>query len=199
MVRQKKLDESEVTALVKKEVALDIPHQAESLKFIPESAWAAVKGLENIKIFEHLINQMDGEPHLWRKWYVDEKPESVELPKSVKDISLFHRILLLRAMRPDRLTNALVEFVTQNMGIEYVEAPPFDIVDTYDEMNPQTPVFFVLFPGVDPTPDVELIGKMNGKTIADGTFINISMGQGQEVIADNALKEAGKNGNWVMF
>jgi dynein heavy chain len=45
-------------------------------------------------------------------------------------------------------------------------------------MNIQTPIFFVLFPGVDPTPEVESIGKKCGKTIADGTFINISMGQG---------------------
>jgi len=60
---------------------------------------------------------MEGEPHLWRKWYVDEKPESCELPKSVKDIGLFHRILLLRALRPDRLTNALTEFVQLNMGL----------------------------------------------------------------------------------
>jgi len=142
---------------------------------------------------------MDSEPHLWRKWYVDERPETVELPKSVKDISLFYRILLLRAMRPDRLTNALTEFVTLNMGIDYVEAEPFDIVDCYKEMNNATTSFFVLFPGVDPTPEVEMIGAMNGKKIADGTFINISMGQGQEIIADNALKEAAKIGNWVMF
>lgn len=199
MIRRKLLDEDEVSALVKKEVASELPHQPESLKFIPETAWAAVKGLENIKLFEHLLNQMDSEPHLWRKWYVDERPESVELPKSVKDISLFYRILLLRAMRPDRLTNALTEFVTQNMGLEYVEAEPFDIVESYDEMNNLTPTFFVLFPGVDPTPDVEKIGKLNGKNIADGTFINISMGQGQEIVADNALREAGKVGNWVMF
>ena len=178
MVRQGRVKLDEVNALVKKEVALEPPHQAESLKFIPEPIWAAVKGLENLKPFEHIINQMEGEPHLWRKWYIDEKPESVELPKSVKDLSLFHRILLLRALRPDRLTNALLEFVAQNMGIDYVEAPPFDVVATYDEMNPQTPVFFVLFPGVDPTPDVEKIGRMNGKTAQDGTFINISMGQG---------------------
>jgi len=64
------------------------------------------------------------------------------------------------------------------MGIEYVEAPPFDVVATYEEMNPQTPVFFVLFPGVDPTPDVEKIGRMSGKTASDGSFLNISMGQG---------------------
>jgi dynein heavy chain, axonemal len=49
----------------------------------------------------------------------------------MKDLSLFHRILLLRAMRPDRLTNALEEFIKINMGIEYVEQPSFDIVETY--------------------------------------------------------------------
>jgi len=199
MTRQNKISAVEVEALIKKEVAAEPPHQAESLKFIPEAIWGAVKGLENVKVFEHLINQMEGEPHLWRKWYVDEKPETCELPKSQKDLGLFHRILLLRAMRPDRLNNALTEFVSENMGARYVEQPPFNIVTVQEEMNSQTPVFFVLFPGVDPTPDVEKIGRLNGKTIADNTFINISMGQGQEEIAIKALKEAGKVGNWVMF
>lgn len=85
------------------------------------------------------------------------------------------------------------------MGIEYVEQPSFDIVATYTETNIQTPIFFVLFPGVDPTPEVELIGKQNGKLISDGTFINISMGQGQEEFALKTLREAGKAGNWAMF
>ena len=70
---------------------------------------------------------------------------------------------------------------------------------TYSEMTPATPVFFVLFPGVDPTPDVERIGKKMGITIADGTLINISMGQGQEEIAIKALHKAGKDGSWIML
>ena len=57
----------------------------------------------------------------------------------------------------------------------------------------------MLFPGVDPTPEVEQIGRLHGKLLSDGTFINISMGQGQEENAIKALKEAGKAGNWVMF
>jgi hypothetical protein len=32
-------------ALVKKEVALDVPNQAESMKFLPEAIWPAVKSL----------------------------------------------------------------------------------------------------------------------------------------------------------
>jgi hypothetical protein len=51
LIRKKKIDEIEVMALVKKEVAIDVPNQAESLKFLPEAVWPAVKGLENIKMF----------------------------------------------------------------------------------------------------------------------------------------------------
>jgi dynein heavy chain len=159
LIRQGKCLESEYNALIKKEIAADPPHQAESLKFIPESMWPAVKGLENVKVFDNLVSKMESEHLMWRKWYQDEKPESCDLPKSLSSISLFHRCLLLRAMRPDRLTNALKEFIEINMGIEYVEQPSFDIVQTYEETNVQTPIFFVLFPGVDPTPEVELIGK----------------------------------------
>jgi len=54
---------------------------------------------------------MESEPHLYKKWYGDEKPEECDLPKTIKDIGLFHRILLLRAIRPDRLSNALTNYV----------------------------------------------------------------------------------------
>jgi dynein heavy chain len=54
---------------------------------------------------------MESEPHLYKKWYGDEKPEECDLPKTIKDLPLFHRILLLRAVRPDRLSNALTNYV----------------------------------------------------------------------------------------
>jgi dynein heavy chain len=194
MMKKKKIDEIEVNALIKKEIALEPGHQAESLKFIPESAWPAVKGLENVKIFANLISQMESEALQWRKWYAEEKAEIAELPRTFKDISLFHRLLLLRALRPDRLSGALTQFVYENLGEIYIEQPPFDMNQTYAEMSPSTPIFFVLFPGVDPTPDVERVAAKLGCKLT-----NISMGQGQEDIAINALKEAGKNGDWIML
>ena len=48
LVRQKKIREDEMTALIKKEVALDPPNQQEQLKFIPETSWAAIRGLESV-------------------------------------------------------------------------------------------------------------------------------------------------------
>lgn len=60
-------------------------------------------------------------------------------------------------MRPDRLTSAMANYVAEEMGDKYVEQPPFSIFETFGEMAPTTPVFFVLFPGVDPTPEVERV------------------------------------------
>ena len=89
LVRNGTLKQAEVDHLVKKEVAMDNPYQPDNLKFIPESAWAAVKALESIKVFEHITQQMEGDPNLFKKWYNDDKPESCDLPKSIKDIDLF--------------------------------------------------------------------------------------------------------------
>jgi|Transcript_18223 dynein heavy chain len=164
-VRKNLIKQDEVNALIKKEVALDPPQIPDNLgKFIPEAIWPAVVGLQSVKIFENLTQSMESEALQWKKWYGDEKAETAELPKSFKDIALFHRILLLRALRPDRLQGALTQYVLESLGVEYIEQPSFDMQIVYNEMTVKTPAFFVLFPGVDPTPDVERVGAKYGKT-----------------------------------
>jgi dynein heavy chain len=197
--RRGEIGKEEVNALIKKEVPLEPRAQTESLKFMPESAWAAVLGLESVPVFSNLPSQMESEALQWRKWYQDEKAEEQDLPKSCKDCTMFQRLLLLRAMRPDRLTGALTKFIEENLGAQYINQAPFDIYKTYEEMSPKVPMFFVLFPGVDPTPEVERVGATNGITSNNGKFVNISMGQGQEEIAANALIKAGKEGGWIML
>jgi dynein heavy chain len=87
-------------------------------------------------------------------------------------------------MRPDRVTTALKSWIEEMMGKAYVFQKPFDMVATFAETSNQTPTFFVLFAGVDPTPWVENLGKENGVTFENGNFKNISMGQGQEKPAE---------------
>jgi dynein heavy chain len=71
---------------------------------------------------------------------------------------------LLRALRPDRLQGALTAYVTDSLGEKFIEQPSFDMQVVYDEMTVFQPAFFVLFPGVDPTPDVERVGAKYGKS-----------------------------------
>ena len=67
------------------------------------------------------------------------------------------------------------------------------------ESGPSTPVFFILSPGVDPLKDVEALGKKMGFTQVNENFHNISLGQGQEVVAEAAMEKASKEGHWVVL
>ena len=52
---------------------------------------------------------------------------------------------------------------------------------------------------MDPLKDVEALGKKLGFTIDNKNFHNVSLGQGQEVVAENALDVASKEGHWVIL
>jgi len=177
------------------------PPLPEPLKgFLNDIIWANCKGLESIKVFENLGSSLESEYLVWKKWYQEERVEEVgELPKSFKEISKFHKLMLLRAMRPDRLSSALTNYVSEIMGERYVEQPPFNIFETFEETDKKTPIFFVLFPGVDPTPEVERVALKYGISIENKKFRNISMGQGQEKPAKEALFLAAEKGHWIML
>ena len=123
---------------------------------------------------------MQSESDLWQRWFDSEQPESAKLPGDYqKSLEPFDRLILLRAMRPDRVSTALKVWIEECMGRDYVFQQPFDMAATYAETSNQIPTFFVLFPGVDPTPWVEGLGKKHGINFEAGNFKNISMGQGK--------------------
>lgn len=52
----------------------------------------------------------------------------------------------------------------EKLGTKYVENRAVEFAKSYEESGPETPVFFVLSPGVDPLKDVEALGKKIGFT-----------------------------------
>jgi dynein heavy chain len=179
-----------------------LPEQLRS--WLAEPAWAQLKQAESQipSAFRNLTASMEQEGLSWRRWLGEEKAESADLPRAFRDMGPLHRLILLRILRPDRLCQGLGLFVVSKLGPEFIERTPFDMDRVYSESTSGTPLFFVLFPGVDPTPVVEHIARRLG-IVAEGNagkrFINISMGQGQEDIAVNALMMAAKDGGWVML
>lgn len=61
----------------------------------------------------------------------------------------FDRLLLFRALRPDRLTAAMRKFVTAVLGGRYVASAPFDLEASFADAGPGTPILVFLSPGVD--------------------------------------------------
>jgi hypothetical protein len=78
-------------------------------------------------------------------------PVSAPLPSPwASKLDAFQRLLLLRMLRPDKLTTAINEFVKQAMGARFVEPPPLDIDRCFKDSSAMTPLIFVLSPGSDP-------------------------------------------------
>lgn len=198
-----KIERSEMEILVGAPPDPNPPPMPENARsWMTEVQWAQMKTLESIPAFKtsgQLTQNIEQDSMGWKRWWGEEKAEAADLPRSGRDLSLFHRLFLLRVVRPDRIGSALTQFVIDNLGLEYIEQPPFDMGQTYDESTASSPFFFVLFPGTDPTPVVESLAKKLGKTEANGLFVNISMGQGQETVALNGLNKLAKDGGWIML
>ena len=53
--------------------------------------------------------------------------------------------------------------------------------------------------GVDPLKDVQILGRQLGFDWNNKNFHNISLGQGQEVVAEAALERGSREGHWVVL
>ena len=103
---------------------------------------------------------------------------------------------MFRALRPDRLAAAVRRWVGGALGPEYVEAAPFDLARCLADAGPGTPVLIFLSPGVDAAASVEALARARG--VAGGA-VAVSLGQGQEPVAMDALRAAHARGGWVLL
>lgn len=91
------------------------------------------------------------------------------------------------------------DFIEEKLGAKYVENRTMEFAKSFEETSPSTPIFFILSPGVNPLKDVEALGKQLGFSSDNGNFYNVSLGQGQEVVAEAAMDKAATSGHWVVL
>ena len=57
---------------------------------------------------------------------------------------------MIKAFREEKVVAAVTDFVTLNLGKQFVESPPVDLHSLYEDMTITTPLVFVLSTGSDP-------------------------------------------------
>ncbi|XP_065549401.1 dynein axonemal heavy chain 9 isoform X2 [Lathamus discolor] len=167
--------------------------------FLSNHSWGGIKALSSMEEFRNLDRDIEGSAKRWKKFVESECPEKEKFPQEWKNKSALQRLCIMRAIRPDRMTYAVRDFVEEKLGSKYAVGRSLDFATTFEESGPATPMFFILSPGVDPLKDVEKQGKKLGYTFNNRNFHNVSLGQGQEVVAEQALDLAAKEGHWVIL
>ncbi|KAJ3191413.1 hypothetical protein HK101_007802 [Irineochytrium annulatum] len=176
-----------------------IPNLASPMDWLSPSSWGMVKALSNLEQFRTLASDIEGSSKQWKKYCENECPESEKLPQEWKNKTPLQKLCILRCLRPDRMTYAVRNFIAVKMGNKYIDSTRVPLVKSFEEMKPATPMFFILSPGVDPVKEVEALGRERGVSEDNKNFHNVSLGQGQEIIAEQKLDLAYKEGGWVML
>merc|ERR1712118_204484 len=136
------------------------------------------------------------------EWFNEIAPEDAKLPLDWKklDNRPFQKLLVLRCLRPDRMTSALATWIRDALpdGRSYVDCDSglsFGAIleSAFEDASNVTPIFFVLSPGADPVKEVEAMGKKLVQLQANVNYHNVAMGQGQDVVA-MAKMEMGQGG-----
>ena len=176
-----------------------MPNITSPVDFISNIGWGAIKSLSAMEEFRNLDRDIENNSKRWRKFVEAEAPEKEKFPQEWKKKDALQRLCMMRALRPDRMTYAVQGFVEENLGGRFISNKSVPFQESFGESGPSTPIFFILSPGVDPLKDVEQLGHKLGYTAAHKNFLNISLGQGQEVVAEEAMERAYQKGHWVVL
>jgi len=177
-------------------------------KWLPDKAWYAINKLIEIEGFEQFATNLSKDaPARFQMWYNELDPEDRALPLEWRSLEAqpFLKLLVVRCMRPDRVTTALNNFIRTTLpkGVDYTECDSgissIGILElAFTDSSSTTPIFFILSAGANPVKDVEAI-CIKEKMDPVKHLHTIALGQGQDVVANAKLDMAHKEGHWVML
>lgn len=68
-----------------------------------------------------------------------------ELPGAwAEDLDKFQAMIVLKALRPDKVTNSMQDYLAHHMGQRFIEPQASDLGLVYKDSSPTTPLVFVL-------------------------------------------------------
>lgn len=159
-LRGNEIDADEYAALCSGGRSVAPPPITDDLsRWMSESQWAALDALTSVKGFGNLAKEMEKASDDWYAWNANEKAEAAKMPGEWGKLNDFKQLLILRALRPDRITSALLKFCETRMGAKYINEDAFDAAVMMTESTAASPIFFILFPGYSPSKEIEALAN----------------------------------------
>lgn len=90
------IKKDEVAHFIQGKVYHNNVSMSEQLKsFLTEQIFKDLKSFEYIPELSEICENLESDLIYWRKWFGEEKVEEIELPKKFKDVTDFHRLMII--------------------------------------------------------------------------------------------------------
>ncbi|CAM9107555.1 unnamed protein product [Discosporangium mesarthrocarpum] len=177
------------------------------LPWLPDPAWQACNALGELEEFSKFSSDLVEAAPRFREWFNHITPENEKLPLdwSSLDRTPFQKMLVVRCLRPDRMNTSLSNFIRVALpdGSAYADCDStlnsFQILEeSFLDSTTTTPIYFILSPGANVVGDLDKLADKYS-FVRNESYHNVSMGQGQDVVAMSCLELAHRNGHWVIL
>ncbi|XP_021099628.1 dynein heavy chain 12, axonemal [Heterocephalus glaber] len=196
ILAKKEIEYQELMFLLTGGVSLKSAEKNPDPTWLQDKSWEEICRASEFPAFKGFRKHFCEYIYEWREIYDSKEPHNAKFPAPMdKKLNELQKIIILRCLRPDKITPAITNYVTDKLGKKFVEPPPFDLAKSYLDSNCTTPLIFVLSPGADPM--ASLLKFANDKSMTGNKFQAISLGQGQGPIATKMIKAAVEEGTWV--
>eukprot|EP00919_Chromeraceae_sp_WS-2016_P044417 GHVR01105986.1.p1 GENE.GHVR01105986.1~~GHVR01105986.1.p1 ORF type:complete len:1022 (+),score=237.93 GHVR01105986.1:58-3066(+) len=179
-------------------------------EWVSQVMWQKFIEIEKLKgLFDDFTANFQTDHEQWKKVFdaADPRPVATEASPAVTPLvpwprglgekaTPLERALVLNAIRPDFVVNAIRDLVEDAIGADFLEPPSFDLAASFAGATNVTPLLFVLSAGADPM--AELVKLANSKQMGNRVH-PISLGQGQGPRAEAAILQAVEEGGWVVL
>ena len=104
------------------------------------------------------------------------------------------RLLVIKAIRPDRLMSAMQQFALDVLRLPSISPPSLSFAQLVDATSPTQPILLITTPGSDPSKD---LSDFAADSIGLDKYRDLAMGGGQQQTASEYLTAAARDGDWL--
>nr|WAW84827.1 axonemal dynein heavy chain 1 [Halisarca dujardinii] len=165
--------------------------------WLSDRSWSEVLTLAALSKFTTFAEEFSQHVEGFKVIFDSTDPHREALPGHWDaELNSFQKLLSLKCIRPDKITNAMQDYVSQQLGQKFIEPQTADLSIAFKDSGPKSALIFILSAGTDPADDLY---KFAEKMKFSKKLTSISLGQGQGPIAESMMKEAIDRGRWVFF